>query len=337
MAEPDKHSTDVASIFFGFFIALWIFTATKAVRQTSSIWRRRHTLWNRYVIFIWTEVFANVVFAVTTYLYIRGVQKPSLAYFTGIVIMWAVLTQLLLQIIVNRVALIMVTKDRPRLLRWGLFLFIGLVNISVFCIWIPAMLRSGPQWVRINHVWERVEKSIFLVVDLGLNIYFLYLVRSQLIEKGLTKYWPLYNFNAGIILISTSMDIALLGLQSLPNAYDYIQFAPVAYTAKLHIELSMAELISKVVRGRNRVDASDDWTSDGTVLSSHIQGGTKRQTQTLYAKGEMEIDERSEAGLVGPERQEGILKTVAVVQTETRDGESGTNSERGSMKGTAVA
>jgi hypothetical protein len=133
--------------------------------------------------------------------------------------MWTTITQLLLQIVANRITLIMMDKRKARQLRWGLFFVVACVNISVFCIWIPALLGVNPTWVALNHVWERVEKSIFLLIDLGLNMYFLYLVRSKLITQGLTKYWALFNFNAAAILISTSMDILLLGLQSLPNSY----------------------------------------------------------------------------------------------------------------------
>jgi hypothetical protein len=129
--------------------------------------------------------------------------------------MWAIITQLLLQIIANRVSLIMINRQIARKIKWALFILVGLVNISVFNIWIPALMKTNDTYVSLNRIWEHVEKSIFLVVDLGLNIYFLYLVRSKLIAYGLTKYWPLFNFNAGIILVSMSMDILLLGLQSL--------------------------------------------------------------------------------------------------------------------------
>jgi hypothetical protein len=59
-------------------------------------------------------------------------------------------------------------------------------------------------------------------VDLGLNLYFLHLVRSQLIQKGLTKYWRLFNFNACIVVLSIAMDLLLLGLLSLPNPFEYV-------------------------------------------------------------------------------------------------------------------
>lgn len=137
-------------------------------------------------------------------------------------VLWTFQTQLLLQIIANRVGLIMVSRRKAHLLQWSLFGIVALVNISVFCIWIPAHLEVSPAWVHLNFIWEKVEKSVFLVVDLALNMYFLYLVRSRLISKGLTKYWRLYHFNASIVLVSVAMDLLLLGLLSLQNPYRYV-------------------------------------------------------------------------------------------------------------------
>lgn len=81
------------------------------------------------------------------------------------------------------------------------------------------MPGATPEQVIFNHQFERAEKSFFLVLDLGLNLLFLYLVRFRLISYGLSKYWRLYNFNAGIVVVSTSMDILLLGFLSLPDPY----------------------------------------------------------------------------------------------------------------------
>jgi hypothetical protein len=68
-------------------------------------------------------------------------------------------------------------------------------------------------------IFEKCEKTFFLIIDLALNMYFLYLVRYRLIADGLNKYWRLFNFNAGMVFISTSMDVLLLGFLSLPDPY----------------------------------------------------------------------------------------------------------------------
>jgi hypothetical protein len=104
----------------------------------------------------------------------------------------------------------MPNKIITRRLRWGVAVFIGLINVTVFCIWIPARLEISQRYIDINNVWDRIEKVLFAIVDLGLNLYFLYIVKSQLIACGLDKYKLLYNFNIGMVVISISMDASTL-------------------------------------------------------------------------------------------------------------------------------
>lgn len=113
-----------------------------------------------------------------------------------------------MQIIINRIALIMCDSRRVRRLKWTVTLLIGAINISVFIIWMPARLQISSNWIYLNDIWDRVEKGIFLLIDLGLNLYFIYIVRSELIGHGLKKYWNLYWFNVSMIFISISLDVS---------------------------------------------------------------------------------------------------------------------------------
>jgi hypothetical protein len=115
----------------------------------------------------------------------------------------------------------MTNRSRARhLLKLGLMIIIGSVNVAVCYIWTVAHLDGAtPTQKNVNMVFEKAEKSFFLVIDLALNLYFLYLVRYQLIANGLGKYWRLFNFNTSMVFISTSMDILLLGFLSLPDPY----------------------------------------------------------------------------------------------------------------------
>ncbi|KIL88890.1 hypothetical protein FAVG1_08140 [Fusarium avenaceum] len=153
-----------------------------------------------------------------------------------------------MQIIVNRIALLHVSPTIVRRLKWGIFAILAVINVSVFCIWIPARLQINKTYIEINTIWDRIEKAIFAVIDLALNFYFLYLVRSSLISYGLTKYVVLYRFNLVMVVISISMDILIIASMSLRNTFLYVEFHPLAYLVKLHIELSMAELIAKIVK-----------------------------------------------------------------------------------------
>ncbi|GAM44017.1 hypothetical protein TCE0_060f19300 [Talaromyces pinophilus] len=259
---------DLTTFFFALFLGLFVAALEKVIQQTYSIWKRSHNFMNPYLYMIWMEAVVNLTFSIITFLYLSGAIANSLGFLLGTVVLWAIQTQLLSQIIANRVSLIMTNRGKSQKLKWVLAVSITLVNISVFCIWIPAHMPGATQTqITLNNAWERAEKSFFLLLDLGLNLFFLYLVRSRLISGGLTKYWRLYNFNVGIVVVSTCMDILLLGFLSLPDSYIYVQFAPVAYIVKLNIELTMAVLISKVVRSSSRDRQHEEAYSSSNNLS----------------------------------------------------------------------
>jgi hypothetical protein len=115
---------------------------------------------------------------------------------------------MLMQIIINRIALLILDQQRVRRLKWIVAIILGFVNISVFCIWIPARMQISQRIIFINEIWDRIEKVIFLFVDAGLSCYFVYLVRKKLIANGLTKYMVLFKFNLVMVAISLSLDVS---------------------------------------------------------------------------------------------------------------------------------
>ncbi|EKJ67626.1 hypothetical protein FPSE_12207 [Fusarium pseudograminearum CS3096] len=190
---------------------------------------------------IWIEAVVNFVFALLTFLYLNEIIPGDLGFLLATVILWSIQTQLLPQIIANRVALIMTNRRRARHLKWGLFISIICVNIAVCYIFTVAHLETATfKQKYVNIVFEKAEKSFFLIIDLTLNLYFLYLVRYRLIADGLNK---------------------------------YVQFAPLAYIVKLYIELLMANLISKVVRGQSHSRGGEGWYSGSRDKSNPTNYG----------------------------------------------------------------
>lgn len=93
------------------------------------------------------------------------------------------------------------------------------INISVYCIWIPARLQISDRFIWINEWWDRCEKVIYLIADASLNIYFVIVVQRNLVSNGLEKYRRLTKFNIFIIGFSLSMDVLIIGMMSLPNTF----------------------------------------------------------------------------------------------------------------------
>lgn len=329
-------SLDLAAFFFGAFVPVFIFAFAKAARQTQSIWTHRRTFINTYIFLVWGEAVCNLVFAVTTILFLVDVIPPTDAYFGAACTLWAIQVELLPQIIANRVALIMVDQRKAKMLKWGLAALITPVCIAVLYIWTAAHVESAtPEQIELNRVFELCEKAFFLVVDLSLNLYFLYLVRFRLIACGLTKYWTLFNFNVGMVIISTAFDIMLLGFLELPDPYVYVQFAPLAYISKLWIELQMANLIFKVVKSRTDPTGRDPeagWYSKSVEKSQNKSMNGSRIGDTLMSKlGKESGHERegsgSEVELTNYNGGNSITKTIetSVVVSDQDEGKPSIN------------
>ena len=162
----------------------------------------------------------------------------SFAFYFSILTLWALQVQFLLQIIINRVGVLMLDRKRARNLKYGVAILITLINVSVYCIWvrtrvmldqcfnltrwqIPARLQTSKTYIKINDVWDRCEKVIYLIVDAILNILFVRVVRRNLVKPGLKKYESLVRFNLYIIGFSLAMDVLIIAMMSLKNSFVY--------------------------------------------------------------------------------------------------------------------
>ncbi|QPC70702.1 hypothetical protein HYE68_001454 [Fusarium pseudograminearum] len=266
-------TTDIklASIAMGFTLGFGLLTVWEAWKQTR---RNRNPLRSTYIYMLWGEIAANLVITVIGWVFLDGLIGPTVPVLFFILFCWVFEVQLLMQIIVNRISIIAEHRSTVFKLKWGTAIIITLVNIAVFVIWIPShtVPPVSETFVKINAVWDRMSKVIILLVDAGLNWYFLRTVKKRLVEQhNLKKYEPLVGFNAKLMVVSILMDGMLIGLMSLPNQVVFIQFHPVAYMVKLNIEMSMAKLITRLAKGEN----SDDY------YPSLSQSGHGRSTNRL--------------------------------------------------------
>ncbi|PTB61867.1 hypothetical protein BBK36DRAFT_1130661 [Trichoderma citrinoviride] len=241
----------LASVAAGFTLGFGFLTVWKAIQHTV---RNRRPWKSLYIYMIWGEIAANLSIGIIGWVFLDGIIGPSLPVLFFFLFLWVFEIQLLMQIIVNRIAIIAENENTVWRLKWGTAAIITCINIAVFCIWIPAHTAppASELYVRINEIWDRISKILILFVDAGLNYYFLRTVKQRLVlQHGLSKYAPLVSFNAKLMIVSILMDAMLIGLMSLPNQVVYIQFHPVTYMVKLNIEMEMAELITKLAKGEN--------------------------------------------------------------------------------------
>ncbi|KAM0561999.1 hypothetical protein ACHAPJ_002441 [Fusarium lateritium] len=336
-----ENDMNIASIAWGISLGVALFTFAKGMRQTIRSWRRGRKM-NHYIILLWLEWTSSCLMSAVTWCYLRNFIPGGFPVFFTLIFLWSIQLQALIQIIINRIAILMVVRQNAKRLKIYAFFIILCVNISVFMIWIPARLQVSQTWMNVNKVWDRIEKVIFLLVDAGLNVYFIHLVRSRLILNGLTKYTRLFRFNLGMIAVSMTMDVLLIAMMSLPNDIVYVQFHPLAYLVKLHIEMNMADLITKVVKASNPngYDYSGSRSNPTQQLqkSSRGQSNKSKAPTGMFAGGnttfieagadDIEMVDRMEGGIQKTTRTEVVVKQSSQSEPDDRDMVSETGSTR---------
>lgn len=115
--------------------------------------------------------------------------------------------------------ILLMDRTKGNKIRAGVAILITAINISVYCIWIPARLQISETYIHINDIWDRCEKAIYLCVDGVLNIYFMRTVQKNLVNHGLKKYESLVKFNVFLIGFSLSMDVLIISMMSLKNSF----------------------------------------------------------------------------------------------------------------------
>ncbi|KAK6586365.1 hypothetical protein PZA11_001422 [Diplocarpon coronariae] len=297
----------IASIAWGFTLGFGFLTTWTAIKQTAEGVQRYgfSKLHSPYIVMIWLEILVCLIFGVICWLHLNGNIPPSFAFFFVILTTWALQVQFLLQIIINRISLLIIDRDQAWRLKIGVAALITAINISVYCIWIPARLQISDRFIQINEVWDRCEKGLYLLVDAALNYYFVRIVKKSLVHQGLAKYDRLVHFNQWIVCLSLSMDCLIIGMMSLENSFVYMQFHPVAYMVKLKIEMSMAELIVTIASDKNHHYAIGDaspnlvemqltntfgtshdvsWRSQAAASTGNITFNAKREVKITVEK-----------------------------------------------------
>lgn len=230
-----------------------------------------------YVWMIWLELLVSFSMGLECFLHLLKVIRPSFAFYFTILFFWCIQVQLLLQIIINRIRVIVPDRKRSRNIMIVTAVFVTAINISVFNIWIPARLQISHRYHVINEIWDRIEKGLYLIVDAMLNWYFLKTVKTNLINNGLTKYNKLVRFNQNIVVVSLLMDVMIIAAMSIPNSFVYIQFHPLAYLVKLNIEMTMANLIKRIAmsaaRKTGQASIAEEFKSDSNLSSTGRRSG----------------------------------------------------------------
>ncbi|KAK6859392.1 hypothetical protein PG995_003028 [Apiospora arundinis] len=315
--QPNELGLRIVWLVAGLTIPLAGFTCIKAIKHSWSSYKSKH-LFNPYIMMVWAVWMTSVGISIASFLFLTGVAPPSFWTFFAILLLWLIQMQCILQIVANRVSVLMSSQQDARHVKLGIFLVMTFLTFSVACTWMPARLQISAYIIRVNDVWDRVSKAIFLCTDLALNVFFLKTVSRKLISAGLTKYKILFQYNACMICVSMLIDASYIGVMSLQSPVTYFQFNPLVLLWKLYIELNLAELIAKVVHASTANEASKQFEQQwGSKLETLVSA---QHNPVSYADAEKgNVDSASES-ILPPEK--GIMKTVelqVMIQRRTHD------------------
>ncbi|KAK0113463.1 hypothetical protein ONS96_014329 [Cadophora gregata f. sp. sojae] len=177
-------------------------------------------------------------------------------------------------------------ENRIRLL---VALLAACVAISVYCVWIPAQLQVSEKYRRLNRIWDRIEKGLYLLIDLALNSYFVRTVQTRLVNQGIVKYKRLVHFNMWMVGLSIATDILIIAMMSLKNSFAYMQFHPLAYIIKLNIEISMAELLVKIAKTSVNNKIGDCYERPNAQSMQAVESTSHRNSIVSSASGSSSI------------------------------------------------
>ncbi|KAI5894434.1 uncharacterized protein SCHCODRAFT_02667437 [Schizophyllum commune H4-8] len=258
---------------FGYFVALHCVREVVRARRVTT-----------YLFLIWGELLACLIYGTTCWLYLYEVIPPSFGIFFTTTTVWAFQVQLLLQIICNRIGILMDTPRQRKCLKLAIAFLVLLINISVYVVWVPSKMGVGENFKKVNVWWDRVEVSCdhdvwFLTVCVALLAFCTNTQAHSIAFVQLTKYDTLVRYNTGIAIVSCAMDVFIICMMSLRNDFVYNQVHPVAYIVKLNIEIAMSDLIRKVASSTGlHIYGEASSTSGGT-------SGTRMRTDNITTSG----------------------------------------------------
>jgi hypothetical protein len=121
---------------------------------------------------------------------------------------WTFEIHLLMQIILNRLGIIVPNERVIFRLKIIYLVVLLLINVSVFATWIPAIMGKEP-YIEINKIWDPLEASLVVAMDVALNIYYIISVKRKLLSFGPEKYKLLIKSNVLAMLANLIVDVRL--------------------------------------------------------------------------------------------------------------------------------
>lgn len=202
---------NLASTFFGWSMALAVIIAVRIVSSFTTSNTPYHK--NTQMILCSILVVSSIALAILSWIYLIGSFHFRKAEWVFFLLLWSTQAQTYFQVMVKRISVLDVRRPRPAILRLAIAGIVLAVNITMFSVWLPLKLDHPVEvddHPPILLFWlPRVEKIMYLLIDVAINCFFLYHVKTNLMGVGFRKYCHLVSYNLKIIGLSVFCDVLL--------------------------------------------------------------------------------------------------------------------------------
>ncbi|KAJ1547660.1 hypothetical protein HK405_005254 [Cladochytrium tenue] len=209
-----------------------------------------------------------VIQNVPLFLLLKGDVDPSYPVLYTVLVGWTIVTQTLYHIILNRTSVMW--RDRSQARTSGLWLHAGiaLINVSVLIVWPSAQLGNWAAAVAVNNVWDKMEKFLFMGIDVVLNALFVMAFRRYGHRLGGgggggganaaaaagavgqlygSRFARIAVFGEVLAALGLLCDVLIVVLMFQPDPLLYTAGHVLAAPVKLWIEICMADLVRALV------------------------------------------------------------------------------------------
>ncbi|TLS28495.1 hypothetical protein PpBr36_00657 [Pyricularia pennisetigena] len=204
---PSDASVRLALLTIGFFTAVTCFTLVKLIYQTYWFWVRS--------------------------------LKPN---------EYLVMVQLSVNILIHILKFLIPCPRRAARIKWTVVGTQMLMLISIYIVWIPAQLQVNNTFLTLDGIWVKIISFECLFVNGMLGGYLALLAkRRRDTAKGLNYWSDCFWKILALVSIMTLMDVMNVVALSLPDRYFYILFQPTMYMVKVFTEMTISEVLCKIL------------------------------------------------------------------------------------------
>ncbi|KAJ1547506.1 hypothetical protein HK405_005674, partial [Cladochytrium tenue] len=163
-------------------------------------------------------------------------------------------------VIVNSITSVM-WRDRSGVNAAGIWLHvaIGFINVMVLTFWPATQLGTWPLAATVNNIFDKLEKFLFIIIDVVLNVMFVMAFRSYSHVGGLSRKFRIITACSEVLsALGIAVDVVIIILMFQPDPMLYTMGHMLGAPFKLWLEIFMADLVRYIIKGKGNKPSTQE-------------------------------------------------------------------------------